>query len=267
MTSKLKYFTLFLFLITLTVKVSSQEIPAPPEPPRLVNDFVGLLAAGEAESLEAKLVGFDDATSTQIVVVIVKDLGNYDANQFAFEIGRKWGIGQKSKKNGLVVLVKPKTADSRGQAAIAVGYGLEDTVTDALCKRIVEKEMIPRFKQNDYAGGIYAAVGVLMDVTKGKYTADQYSKRKNSKSSKFSGFLIFCFIILIVLMIVGRRKNDGNTIGGSGSNIPFWLLMGGILGSSGRSSGSGWGDFSSGEGSFGGFGGGDFGGGGASGSW
>jgi uncharacterized protein len=128
--------------------------------------------------------------------------------------------------------------------------------------------MIPRFRQNDFYGGIDAAINVLIDVTKGKYTADQYSKRRNPKSSKFAGFLIFSFIILIIIMMVGKKNtNQGHSIGRSGSNIPFWLLMGGILGSSGRSSGSGWGDFSSGGGSFGGFGGGDFGGGGASGSW
>ena len=175
---------------------------------------------------------------------------------------------QKGKRNGLVILVKPKSMGSLGHAAIAVGYGLEDTVTDALCKRIVENEMIPRFKQKDFYGGINAAINVLIDVTKGKYTADQYSKRKDHKSSKFAGFLVFCFIILIILMIFGKRNSDQNdSIGRSGSSIPFWLLMGGLLGSSGRSSGSGWGDFSSGGGSFGGFGGGDFGGGGASGSW
>ncbi len=264
----MKYFTILISFLLFAFKINAQEIPAPPDPPRLVNDYAGLLGANEVAGLESKLARFDDATSTQIVVVIIKDLDNYDANQFATEIGRKWGVGQKGKRNGLVVLVKPKTSGSLGQAAIAVGYGLEDTVTDALSKRIVEKEMIPHFRQNDYYGGIDAAINVLIDITKGKYTADQYSKRKQPKSSRFAGFLVFCFIILIILMLVGKRNNgQGDSIGRTGSSIPFWLLMGGMMGSSNRSSGSGWGDFSSGGGSFGGFGGGDFGGGGASGSW
>ena len=189
----MKYFIILFSFLLIAFKGNAQEIPLPPDPPRLLNDYAGLLGANEVAGLESKFARFDDATSTQIVVVIIKDLGNYDANSFATEIGRKWGVGQKGKNNGLVVLVKPKTSGSRGQAAIVVGYGLEDTVTDALCKRIVEKEMIPRFMQNDYYGGIDAAINVLIDITKGKYTADQYSKRKNQRPSKFAGFLIFCF--------------------------------------------------------------------------
>jgi uncharacterized protein len=258
-----------LFVSVLQYSVFSQEIPASPNPPRLVNDFTGTLAPSEVETLESVLVSFNDSSSTQIAVVLVNDLGNYTANQFAFEIGRKWHIGQKGKSNGLVVLVKPKTTGSKGQAAISVGYGLEDVVTDALCKRIIEVEMKPHFIENDYYGGIVAATKIIMDVTKGRYTAEQYTKKTVKKPSAVIGFVFFCIVLLIIIAVAGNKnRSQHHSIGRAGSNIPFWLLMGTLLGSSNRSGGGGgWSDFSSGSGGFGGFGGGDFGGGGASGSW
>jgi uncharacterized protein len=258
-----------LFISAMQYSALSQDIPALPNPPRLVNDFTGTLASNEVETLESVLVSFNDSTSTQIVVVLVNDLGNYTADQFAFEIGRKWGVGQKGKSNGLVVLIKPKAQGSKGQAAISVGYGLEDVVTDALCKRIIEVEMKPHFIEMNYYGGIAAAVKVLMDVTKGRYTADQYSKKTAKKPSTVIGFVFFCIVLIIIIAVVGKKnQSQHHSIGSAGSNIPFWLLMGTMLGSSNRSGDSGgWSDFSSGSGGFGGFGGGDFGGGGASGSW
>lgn len=263
-----KYFSLFISTL-VALSLYSQEIPERPNPPKLVNDFAGVLAPDEIGSLESKLVEFNDSTSTQIAVVIVKDLGNYDANQFAYEIGQKWGVGQKGKNNGLVILVKPKTIDFRGYAAISVAYGLEELVPDALGKRIVENEMIPRFKENDYFGGISAAVNVLIDLTKGKYTADQYSKKSANKKGITFGFIVFSFFLIILISALAGNKNNSqrHTLGRKGSDIPFWMLLGGIMGSSRSSGGSSWGNFSSGSGGFGGFGGGSFGGGGASGSW
>jgi uncharacterized protein len=239
------------------------QIPAKPEPQRLVNDFAGLLNTNEVASLEQKLVAFNDSTSTQIVVVIVADLQGYDKAQFAYELGEKWGIGQKGKNNGIVVLIKPKTFDSKGQAFIAPGYGLEGAVPDAIAKRIVESEMIPHFKQNNYYGGIDAAVNTLISLTKGEYTADQYLKKKNKNSP-----VVIIFIIIFIFFIIGvfgsKGKRGKQNLGSS--DIPLWMLLGGAMGSSSRS-GDSWGGFSSGSGGFGGFGGGSFGGGGAGGSW
>jgi uncharacterized protein len=259
----------FIILSAIPHSVLSQELPALPNPPRLVNDFTGTLAPNEIETLESALVSFNDSTSTQITVVFINDLGNYTANQFAFEIGSKWGVGQKGKSNGIIVLVKPKAPGSKGQAAISVGYGLEDVVTDALCKRIIEVEMKPHFIENDYFGGIVAATKVIMDVTKGRYTAEQYTKKNAKKPSAIAGFVFFCMVLVIIIAVAGNKnRSQHHSIGRAGSNIPFWLIMGSLLGSSNRSgSGGGWSDFSSGSGGFGGFGGGSFGGGGASGSW
>ncbi|NCC74082.1 MAG: TPM domain-containing protein, partial [Sphingobacteriia bacterium] len=143
--SLLRLFAIALIMLILPVVHSQEIIPERPSPPRLVNDFTGTLNASELDRLEQKLVAFNDTTSTQIAVVLVNTLGDYDKAQFADLLGEKWGVGHKGKNNGLVLLVKPKTAEERGEAFIATGYGLEGAVPDAVVKRIVEEEMIPHF--------------------------------------------------------------------------------------------------------------------------
>jgi uncharacterized protein len=259
------YISLALIFVSYTGLIS-QDIPSRPEPPRLVNDFAGLLNSNEIASLESKIVAFDDTTSTQIAVVIVKDLNGMDPDMMAYEIGQKWGVGQKGKNNGIVILVKPKAGNSRGNVAISVGYGLEAVVPDAIAKRIIENEIIPRFKEQQYYEGIDAAVSAIIKASKGEYKA--VPKKIKKKGSGTFGLIIFGLLILFIISSIKKGNNNHHTMGGSGSSLPFWLLMGGMMGSSHKSGGgSDWGSFSSGSGSFGGFGGGGFGGGGASGSW
>ena len=121
-----KRILLFLaLLLSFSWNAKSQDIPARPDPPRLVNDFAGVLNGDELQALERKLVAFNDSTSTQIVVVLVKSLNGYDKNDFAQRIGETWGVGQKGKNNGAVVVVKPKYPNEKGEACIQTGYGLE----------------------------------------------------------------------------------------------------------------------------------------------
>ncbi len=246
----------------------AQNIPDAPNPPRLVNDLVGILDGSQINQLESALVEFNDQTSTQIVVAIVSTLDGTEASDFAFKLGEKWGIGQKGKNNGILILIKPKVDGEKGKAFIAVGYGLEGVVPDAIANRIVNNEMIPRFKQNDYYGGIVSAVNVIVGLTKGEFTAENYGKSKSkSKDKSPIGIIVFVIIIVIIAIISGSNNNNHkNNMGGS--NLPFWMLLGAALGSSSsRGSSGGFGGFSSGGGSFGGFGGGSFGGGGSGGSW
>jgi uncharacterized protein len=263
----MNYINRILFVVFLTCQVfltSAQDIFTRPEPARLVNDFAGILSPEQISELENALITFDDSTSTQIAVVTVKDLMGYEANQLAYEIGRKWGVGQKSRNNGVVILIKPKVGNSKGQVAIQAGYGLEAKITDALSKRIIELEVIPQFKQNNMYGGIVAAVNAVALASKGEYKAIPKNKNKQKGNAFVLIFIVIVFIVIV--SAISRKKQMNKTMSSSGSDIPFWLLMGTLLGSSGRS-GGGWSDFSSGSKEFGGFGGGDFGGGGASGSW
>ena len=261
-----KIITILLVFLGLTA-VSIAQIPERPKPPRLVNDFANVLGENEVNQMESTLSQFARQTSTQIVIVTVPDFGGYDRAEYGQRLGEAWGVGQKENDNGLVILLKPKTRDSRGEVFIATGYGMEAVLPDALLNRdIVEAEMIPRFKENDYFGGLAAAINVIMEITRGEYTAKDYQEKIESGSGGGSIVGLLFFIGLILLFGRSRKRRFYSP----GRSLPFWLAMGMMSGSR-RSSGS-FGNFSSGSGSFGGggfggFGGGSFGGGGAGGSW
>src|SRR5690554_549808 len=127
--------------------------------------------------LENKLVQFSRETSIQIVIVSVSDLDGFDPGDYAFRIGEKWGVGQKDDDNGLVILVKPKTGNDLGRVFIATGYGLEGILPDAtLNGAIIDTKIIPYFSQNNYYQGLENATNVIMDISRGEYTATYYEE-------------------------------------------------------------------------------------------
>lgn len=254
-------------LLFAPVPASSQGIPSPANPPRLVNDFAGILDQSAA-GLERLLRAFNDSTSNQITIVTVSDLGNYDPAQFAYEIGEQWGVGNRKYDNGIVILIKPKTENGNGQAYIAVGYGLEGAIPDAVCKRIVEDEMIPFFKQDDYAGGLLNGLKVILPLAAGEISAKEYMPSSGGIIAVFVAFILI--VVVVSIVSAASRKGRGDRFGGPhdegvGSGLGTWWLLTSAM-NGGHHSGS-WGSFSNGSGSFGGFGGGSFGGGGAGGSW
>lgn len=253
---------LFVLLASVITTVYCVALPDRPVPPRLVNDFTGTLAAGDAEFLEQKLRALNDSTSVEVAVVFVSDLEGYDVADYATRLGHQWGVGKKDTDNGIVVLVNPKTASGGGKVNISTGYGIESIVPDAIANRIIDLEMIPRFKQNDYAGGVNAAVDVLAGLVSGKFNAEAYAKGEDINILR----ILPLAIVLILVLVVGSRKRKNARIYSGGKDIPLWMLMA-MMGGSSRSGSGSFGGFSSGGGSFGGFGGGGFGGGGASGSW
>lgn len=261
-----QYFPIALIILSSFLPVlQAQDIPDPMNPPRLVNDYASFLSQNEAKQLEGKLRQFNNQTSTQIYIVILKDLNGYAPGDFAVRLGEKWGVGQKGKNNGIVILVKPKTIESKGEVFISTGYGLEGVVPDAIANRIVDNEIIPAFKAGAYYGGLDHAVNVLISLTKGEFTAEDY-RAKTEGGSGGSGIFGLIFMGIIFMSIFGGRGRMGRH-SSVGRNLPFLLLLG-MMG--GRSHGGSFGDFSGGSGGFGGFGGGgggSFGGGGAGGSW
>jgi len=263
-----RYRIMAVFLLAFAASaVQGQTLLPRPDPPRLVNDYAGILSPEEAQALENKLVAFNDSTSNQIAVVIVDDLQGYDRSDFAYRVARDWGIGQGDFNNGLLVLVKPKTATSSGQVFIATGYGLEGVIPDLACADIIDNEIIPRFRENDYYGGIDAGTNVLMSLASGEYS---YGNRGGgSTAGAIPGVVIFLIILFFIIIVSAGSSNNKHLRKSGSSNIPLWLLMS-MLGG-GKSHGGSWGGFSGhsggGGGGFGGFGGGSFGGGGAGGSW
>lgn len=251
---------LALLLLCMTFTAPAQEFPEPMQPRRLVNDFAGMFSAQEGNRLEQKLRRFNDTTSTQIAIATVASLHGYAPNDYAQRLAEQWGVGQKGKDNGILIVLKPKTRQEAGQIAITVGYGLEGVVPDAIASRIIRNEIIPAFQQGAYFTGIDRATNILMKLTSGEFTAEQYAKQ----GGRGIGWFFVPFILIIFLAPLFRRHRNTYTADNRGSHGDFFppIFFGGF-----GSGGSSFGSFSSGSGTFGGFGGGGFGGGGASGEW
>ncbi|MBQ3174368.1 MAG: TPM domain-containing protein [Bacteroidales bacterium] len=254
----------------------SAQVPPRPQPQRLVNDLADIFSSSQEERMEQTLVAFADSTSNQIAVVSVPDLYGMDKAQLAFQIGEEWGVGQQKFDNGVVILVKPKVGNSRGEVFIATGYGLEGVLTDAVCRRIIEQYMIPAFQANDYYAGVENALNVILPLAAGEISTDEFASGDGSESVIASVFfLLFIFIIFVALFKSGGNNRPQNMGGGNRKGLSAAdLIMLSILSNNSNSRGSdGWGGSSGGfgggfgGGGFGGFGGGGFGGGGAGGSW
>ena len=259
-----KILILFVFLTGFSSLMA--EIPERPVPPKLVNDFAGILSENEYNDLTAKLEQFARETSTQIVIVTVKDLEGYDPGDYAFRLGDKWGVGQKGKENGVVILVKPKYGNERGRIFIATGYGLEGVLPDATVNgTIINREIIPEFQNDNYYKGLDNGISVIMDITRGEYSADSYEAQYGDEA----GAVLVIIILILIFVVIPLLRHRSRRFYSPGKDLPFWTTMG--MPSSGKHSGT-FGSFSSGSrgfggGGFGGFGGGSFGGGGAGGSW
>lgn len=254
-------------MLVCTLSVNAQKVPTPPDPPRLVNDYANMLTPAQINALEQKLVAYNDTTSTQIVIAIVKTVGDYAMVDYALKLGREWGVGGKKFNNGVVILI---AKDDR-KAFIATGYGMEGPLPDATCKQIVDHDIIPNFKRENYYGGLDKATDDIIAAAAGEYKAPL--KKDNGEGSGAIFFIIFIVIILFIIFLSSRGGGGGgggNMYSRRGSGLgPFigGALLGSMLGGGrgggfGGSSGGGFGG-----GGFGGFGGGSFGGGGAGGGW
>lgn len=255
----MKKIIIALMLISTTALSFAQDFPAKPN--KLVNDFTGTLSSNQQQKLEQKLVSFDDSSSTQIAIAILKSVGDYDINEYALKLGRKWGVGNFGKNNGIMIVV----ALGDRKISIQTGYGLEGVLPDIYAKRIIENEIKPNFKTGNYYAGLDAGTTAIIKYTKGEYKND---KPKGKEGGGISSIFIILVIIIIVIVFLKKGGGGGGSqvIGGRGvADTLFWsMLLGGGRNSGG---GGGWGGGSSSGGGFGGFGGGSFGGGGSSGSW
>ena len=257
-----------LLLLTLLFAgpVAAQEFP---ELTGLIVDNAGLLSPADETSLTAKLEALEQASSRQLVVATIPDLQGYPIEDYGYRLGRSWGIGQGEADNGVILLVAP----NERQVRIEVGYGLEPILTDALSSLIIRNTILPRFRENDYAGGINAGADAIIQQLQAPpeeaeqralEAAQQQQSGGNGEGSIFP--LIFWGLVLLFILTSmiggGRRGRKYRRRGG----LPIVIWGPGF---GGGSSGGGWGGGGFGGGGFGGFsgGGGSFGGGGASGSW
>jgi uncharacterized protein len=263
---------LFLFRNGLQAQSDANLFPPKPSPAVFVHDYAGWLNPSEKDILERKLQRYFDSTTTQIVIMIRPDIGDYDKAGYAFELGNRWGIGRKDKNNGIVLLVKTE-APERG-IFIATGYGTEGALPDITAGRIVREVIAPYFRRNQYFGGLSAGTNSIQDALAGEFKAEGKDK-KGSISTLF--FLLFFFVFLFAILYITYRRRGATEYNHDGRRRPVytdnrsmgggWWVTGGGWSSGGN---GGFGGNSGGDGggwSGGDFGGGDFGGGGAGGDW
>lgn len=253
-----------LLWLGLGLAVYAQQVPAPPSPPRLVNDLAQVMQPQEVAALEQKLVSYNDSTTSQIAVVTVPTLGGSEIADYAQKLYESWGIGSKNNNNGILVLV----AIQEHQARIQTGYGLEGAVPDALAKRIISNTLVPAFRQNQYYAGLDRATDQLIALAKGEYKADpaetQRGRGRRDRTGSGAGFWIIIGVLVLIFLLRSRGGGGRGGRGGLGGGFMPPIIFGDFSGGRGVFGGGGGGG---GGGGFGGFGGGSSGGGGASGSW
>lgn len=249
----------------------------PPAPKRYFNDYAGVTHGETAQRLNRELEQFERDTSNQIVVAVFPKMqSDSSIEDYTVRVAQAWGAGQKGRDNGAVLFVFVQDR----KMYIQVGYGLEGVLTDYLCSQIINNEMKPRFRANDFDGGLSAAVHAMMAAAKGEYkgtgrtVAEQRAPAPVPSSQPNSGggwvAIFFVFLLLWIVVRAARGISGGSGYRGGGGPIIFTGggfdngndhrgSGGGFFDSGGSSGGGGGGDFSGGGGSFGG--------GGAGGSW
>jgi uncharacterized protein len=249
-----------------TPYTSRLGIPPAPRPPRLVNDFAGVLSGSQREMLERKLVAFNDSAGSQVAVVLVPTTNGAAPVDYATDILRAWGVGRAGIDDGVVLLV----AVQDREVFIATGLGAEGALTDARAATIVRNEIVPRFRAGDFYGGIDAATTGIIGALRGEFDAPSASGGDGGDG--IAGLICCLFMLFIVMLVILSRQKGGPTGGptaprggGRRRGGPSVIFLPGFGGGGGGFGGGGGGGF--GGGGFGGFGGGFGGGGGAGGSW
>ncbi|MFP1678201.1 TPM domain-containing protein [Alloalcanivorax sp. C16-2] len=227
--------------------------PQFPELTGRVVDNANLLNPTEEQALADKLATEEQQSSNQVVVVTIPDLQGYPIEEYGYQLGREWGIGQEGKDNGVLLIIAPNERRLR----IEVGYGLEGALTDALSATIIQNEIRPAFRRGDFAGGINAGVDAILAAIQGEYQAPPPAKRIHVSGGLTTLLYLIGLVVITILFTFGAMGGGGGRGRGGGA---MFLPMG-----TGGFGGGGGGGFSGGGG-FGG-GGGGFGGGGASGGW
>jgi len=223
-----------------------------------VVDQANLLSPQVRQSLEKKLADLEEKSGIQFVVATIASLQGQEIEPYANDLFRHWGLGEKTKNNGVLMVVAPKEKKIR----IEVGYGLEGTLTDALSKIVIVNAIAPRFKAGDFAGGVTRGVDDVITIltTDSSEWTKKPQVRPDNPESDFDAVLPF-LIVALVIFVVWSSSRGGGRGGGRRGGGPFIILPGPGWsgGGSGGSSGGDWGGFSGGGGSSGG--------GGASGDW
>lgn len=238
----------------------------PPVPQHYFNDYANVVSPSTASQLNSTLENFERQSSDQIIVAIFPKMqSDSSIEDYTVRVARAWQVGQKDKNNGAVLFIFVQDHTM----FLEVGYGLEGVLPDAICKRIIDEEISPRFHNHDFDGGCTAGVQAILAAVKGEYhgTGQTVAERRTQNDiliyRNHEQFRQILWGIIIVAFLVIVMSNRGRRGGGGGGII---FTSGGWGGFSGGGGWSGGGFSGGGGGGFSG-GGGSFGGGGAGGSW
>lgn len=247
-----------LFLaVAATASTAQESRLAVPKNDGWVTDLAGMLSAAEEGELERLMESYRLGTTHEIALLTVPSLQGEPIERFALEVGRAWGLGTKEKNNGALLVV---SKDDR-KLRIEVGRGLEGSLTDSICGRIIRGVIAPEFKRGRFGAGLEQGIVAIHEAIGGNYGKIPGSSR--SPSSGLAGIIPVLVFLLILIAVLSRRRRASGGPGGAGSMLP-WLILASSGSRGGRSHGGGGGGGFSGGG-FGG--GGGFSGGGASGGW
>ena len=246
-----------ILVLLLGFRLLADEV-IPPAPAAYFNDYAQAVSAGTAAQLNSLLEDHERQTSEQIVVAVFPKMqSDSSIEDYTVRVARAWKVGQKDTKNGAVLFVFVQDH----KMFLQTGYGLEGALPDALCKRIIDEEIAPRFKAGDFDGGLTAGVTAILQATRGEYkgngttVADRHGRQNGGG---IAPIVIFIIIAIIIIALRSRGGYGGLLYTGAGMASGRWSGGGGFGGGGGFSGGGG-GGFSGGGGSFGG--------GGAGGSW
>jgi uncharacterized protein len=251
-----------IFISLLCLGAFADEV-IPPPPAQYFNDYAHVVSPATAAQLNQTLENFERESSDQILLAVFPKMqSDSSIEDYTVRVARSWRAGQKAKNNGAVLFVFVQDH----KMFLQVGYGLESVLPDALCKRIIDEQIAPRFKAGDFDGGLAAGVQSIIAATKGEYKGTGRTVAERQRQIEpTSSAVIFGIFALIIIIVILRALFFVRGFAGFGTG----LLLG-SLGSSSWGGGSGGGSFGGGfSGGGGGFsgGGGSFGGGGAGGSW
>ena len=208
---------IFPLLFALSLMLHPPHIDAQqyPKPTGYVNDFAGVMNAGEKNKLESFLKVFTEKTGAEIAVAVVRDMGGLDENTYAVELMQKWGVGSKERNDGILILVAVKERRLR----IEVGYGLEPVITDARAGQIRDKYMVPYLKNDDYSSGIIQGAmvvasiiaedkGVSLDSMVSVPNQPRQTVRRKSSPAPFINIIVF---FIIFMLLAGRTRWQGSS--------------------------------------------------------
>jgi uncharacterized protein len=182
-----------------------------------VNDYAGIIRPDKAQQLEERLARFEQESGHQIAILIIPSLEGDALEDFSIRVAEKWKIGQKGFDNGAILVVAQKDRKLR----IEVGYGLEGVLPDAIAHRIISEIIVPRFRENDYSGGIEAGVNAIMQVTKGEPLPERARSNTRGRESQGSGLLTALTMTAILALFIGmtQRRLLGGAFGGAAAGL------------------------------------------------